>query len=182
MKSHKIPDVHAEHPNVVPLIDIIMCLIIFFMLVAKIGVDTGADKKILIPVSIQGIKIKDMGNTLTLNVRAGPVGDDPLVTALVPDPNGGRSSLQEIKITQKNGAEKPLLETLKFFRYGRDRKPAPKGTKGDDNPDFKVIIRGDKDMGYRFLEPVLITCAEAAVANVNFVTETPKIVVTGGAP
>ena len=34
----------------------------------------------------------------------------------------------------------------------------------------EIIIRGDADMGYKFLEPVLITCAEAQVKNVNFNT------------
>ena len=34
-----------------------------------------------------------------------------------------------------------------------------------------IIIRGEADMGYRFLEPVLITCAEADVKNVNFNTK-----------
>jgi len=42
--------------NVTPLIDIVMCLIIFFMLVAKIGVDTGADRRITIPASLQGLE------------------------------------------------------------------------------------------------------------------------------
>ena len=41
--------------NVTPLIDVVMCLIIFFMLVAKIGVDTGADQRISIPASLQPV-------------------------------------------------------------------------------------------------------------------------------
>ena len=38
------------------------------------------------------------------------------------------------------------------------------------NPDFKVIIRADKEMGYRYLEPVLEACMLAKVKNVNFNT------------
>ena len=41
MRRHKMPDAHADHPNVTPLIDVVMCLFIFYMLVAKIGVNTG---------------------------------------------------------------------------------------------------------------------------------------------
>jgi len=41
MRGHKMPAAHATHPNVTPLIDIVMCLIIFYMLVAKIGVNMG---------------------------------------------------------------------------------------------------------------------------------------------
>ncbi len=69
-----MPDIRESGVNVTPLIDIVMCLIIFFMLVAKIGVDTGADRNIDIPTSILGTDIKDMGNTLVLNVVNGPTG------------------------------------------------------------------------------------------------------------
>ena len=34
-----------------------------------------------------------------------------------------------------------------------------------------LIIRGDSDMDYQFLEPVLKTCATARVKSVNFTTE-----------
>src|SRR5690349_20582463 len=94
MRRHRMPDMKEGGVNVTPLIDVVMCLIIFFMLVAKIGVNTGADLKIQIPASFQGLDIKDMGNTLTLNVRAGPI-DQPLVTALVP---GGGPQAEEVKI------------------------------------------------------------------------------------
>ena len=32
-------------------------------------------------------------------------------------------------------------------------------------------IRGDEEMAYKFLQPVLITCVEAKVKNVNFDTK-----------
>ena len=148
--------------NVTPLIDIVMVLIVFFMLVAKIGVDTGADQRISIPASLQGLDIQDMGNTLTLNIQPGP-GDQPQVTALV----GG--VVQPVALLDPATGKKPLLNTLKQLRFGNDLRPG--GTdKNADNPDFKVIIRGDKEMSYRFLEPVLITCMEANVKNVAFNT------------
>jgi len=162
MRKHSMPDMKEGGVNVTPLIDVVMCLIIFFMLVAKIGVDTGADKRISIPASLRGMEIKDMGNTLTLNVQPGPL-DQPMVTALV----GG--VVQEVKLTDPTTGQEPLLNTLRQWRFGHDMKPG--GIKdSSDNPDFKVIIRGDQDMGYQFLEPVLITCAKAQVKNVNFNT------------
>ena len=83
MKKVHIPEAHVSHPNVTPLIDIVMCLIIFFMLVAKIGVSTGAEQ-MDIPASILGTDIQDMGNTLTLNVRPGPL-DQPHARPQVAD-------------------------------------------------------------------------------------------------
>src|SRR5215207_9954592 len=106
MRRHRMPAIQEGNVNVTPLIDIVMCLIIFFMLVAKIGVDTGADADIVIPTSFQGLDIDDMGNTLTLNVRPGAT-DQPMVTALV----GG--VVEELKVVDPVSGQKPLLQTLK---------------------------------------------------------------------
>ena len=167
MSSKKgMPDSHQAHPNVTPLIDIVMCLIIFFMLVAKIGVNTGAETMNL-PATILGSNIKDMGNTLTLNVYPGRgESPEPIVTALV------KGVKQELKLAENRGTQivSPLRDALKFYRYGQDLKQGGKGLNAD-NEEFKVIIRGEAGMGYRFLEPVLITCAEAGVMKVNFATE-----------
>jgi biopolymer transport protein ExbD len=159
MRKHGMPESHSAHPNVTPLIDVVMCLIIFFMLVAKIGVSTGADQKIRIPATIRGTEIKDMGNTLTLNVQSGPL-NQPFITALVKD------EVRELKLVDPTNGVRQLFVELSHIRNGRDGKL---GTK-DDNIDFKVIIRGAEDMPYSILEPVLQTCAEAQVKNVNFNT------------
>src|SRR5688572_10878560 len=161
MAKHSMPEIKEGGVNVTPLIDVVMVLIVFFMLVAKIGVSTGAEE-MDIPTSILGTDIEDMGNTLTLNVRAGQM-DQPMVTALVPNKNTGESTKQELKLVDPVTGKRQLLDTLKWFRAGSGS--------GTQNPDFKVIIRGEAEMGYRFLEPVLITCAEADVKNVNFNTK-----------
>ena len=170
MKRHHMPDSHQAHPNVTPLIDIVMCLIIFFMLVAKIGVNTGADAAIKIPESLRGVEIKDMGNTLVLNVTQpdDTVTDpmrrtEPVVRALVP---GGEGKVEDLLLVDRTTGRRPLLETLKYFRYGADGKVNTK----DDNDQFKVIIRGDQEMEYSFLEPILVICGEANVHSVNFNT------------
>src|SRR5436309_14821821 len=98
-----MPEIKEGNVNVTPLIDVVMCLIIFFMLVAKIGVDTGADQRISIPASLQGLEIKDMGNTLTLNVQPGPL-DQPMVTALIEG-----VARTEVKLVDPITGQKPLL-------------------------------------------------------------------------
>ena len=157
MRAHKIPEVHSSHPNVTPLIDIVMCLIIFYMLVAKIGVNRGLDQKLQLPMSVQGIKLTDLGNTVTLNVAAGVSFDsEPLVTTLNPDTG------QVVPFRLTDGAKRPLSAFLKLAR--------------GKNNEFKVIIRADEKLDYHFLEPVLMVCAEAAVKNVNFATREPQAV------
>ncbi len=153
--------------NVTPLIDVVMVMIVFFMLVAKIGVDTGVDRTIAIPTSVLGTDIKqmDIPNSLTLNVRAG-LADQPDVTALL------KGRLQELRLADSQG-HNPLADSLKFFRHGKDLVPGGWGV-NSDNPSFNVIIRGDREMDYHFLEPVLLACAQASVKSVSFATKTER--------
>jgi biopolymer transport protein ExbD len=156
MRKHRMPDMKEGGVNVTPLIDIVMCLIIFFMLVAKIGVTTGADSTIQPPETILGAKIEDIGNALTLNVRGGPRLEEPIVTALL---EKGEREPREIKIIEQRGTtqDKPLERVLTAFQK--------------NNANAKVIILGEKDLQYHLLEQVLISCANAKITNVNFQTK-----------
>ena len=152
MKSHKMPDMKEGGVNVTPLIDIVMCLIIFFMLVAKIGVSTGAEQ-MEIPQTVWGLKIDDLGNTLLLNVRRG-AGDEPGITALV------NEKQQQIRLSQMGASgkmETPLVDVLTKLR--------------NRNEAFSIIIRAEKDLPYRDLELVLMAASQANVKNVNFNTK-----------
>lgn len=162
MRKHRMPDMKEGGVNVTPLIDIVMCLIIFFMLVAKIGVSGGEDRAIQIPITEYGKELETHSNTLTLNVRPGA--DQPMVTTMVV---GSSRGPDEIRIVDPASGRHPLTELLKGLRYGADKKL---GTP-DDNAKFSVIIRAEADMEYRYLEPVLLACAEANVQNVNFNTK-----------
>lgn len=166
-----MPPINEGTVNVTPLIDIVMCMIVFFMLVAKIGVDTGADPDIDIPVTQLGTDVKEIGieSSVVLNVRE--VGGQPLVTAMV-EPAGAVSRTGqaiEIKVVDPVTNTRPLMETLKRLRFGRDARPGGVDVNAD-NPEFKVIIRGEKDLAYSVLEPILRACMEANVKNVNFNT------------
>jgi biopolymer transport protein ExbD len=167
MRRHVLPQVKEGGVNVTPLIDIVMCMIVFFMLVAKIGVATGAEEQIDIPVSTLGTDINDIGNTLVLNVRE--VGNLPMVTALVEsDGSVSRTGRPvELKIYDPTTKRRPLVEVLRKLRHGDPRNNQPA------NPDFKVIIRGDRSISYRTLDPVLMACMDANVKNVNLNTAKP---------
>lgn len=147
-----MPNIREGGVNLTPLIDIVMCLVIFFMLVAKIGIGTGAEPMDL-PQTILGQKIEDLGNTLTLNVHRGTE-NLPLVTYLPKNEQKNR----EIKLVENIGGRlhHPLLEVLQAARRSNAR--------------FKVIIRAQKDLGYEFIEPILQACAQADLNNINFAT------------
>ena len=164
---HLVPEMKEGGVNVTPLIDIVMVLIVFFMLVAKIGVTTGADPSIEPPETILGVSLKDLGNTLTLNVRGGPRLEEPLVTALL---DKGDREAREIRIVERRGTtvDRPLERALSAFRQ--------------QNPDAKLIILGEKDLQYHLLEQVLIAAANAKVTNVNFQTKPAGGIATAAAP
>ena len=156
---------HASHPNVVPLIDVIMCLIIFFMLVARIGVSSGEDERIKIPYAALGREIKSLDNTLLVNVKE--VNGRAEVTSQVDSSNGkGRETL----VLEGGGNGRRLVDVLKRLRWGDDMKPGETRPSGRDNPDLKLIIRGDSDMNFGTLQQVLLAAAEANVTSLNFQT------------
>jgi biopolymer transport protein ExbD len=154
MPKRHIPQSHTAHPNVTPLIDIIMCLIIFFMLVAKIGVDTGA-QKIDIPTTALGSQIEDMGNTLLLNIPDG-IGDDPVVSAMITPQGGGQAHLTNLSLAANSG-QNQLTNVLVMYRGQKE--------------DFKVIIRARADLQWRFIAPVLQACNDAGVHTIEFNTK-----------
>lgn len=170
MRRHRMPSVREGNVNVTPLIDVVMCLIIFFMLVAKIGVTTGAEAHIKIPESQLGRDIKDIGieSALVLNVRE--VAGLPMITGMIEaDGSASRTGAPvELKLYDPVTNRRPLTDALRRLRMGDPRL----GLR--ENPEFKVIIRGDKDISYRTLDPVLLACMEANVKNVTFNTAKPR--------
>jgi biopolymer transport protein ExbD len=165
MKKHSMPNMQEGGVNVTPLIDVVMCLIIFFMLVAKIGVSTGIDHKIDAPQTYLGIKMTDLSNALALNLYPKPGGaglDEPQILVTVK----GRQKELKLQDTAGGKTTHPLKEVLLDMKKDRGDK-------------FKVIINADKGMKYAQLQLVLQTCAEAGVMNVNFATKKQTVLVPG---
>jgi len=155
-----MPEIKSGGVNVTPLIDIVMCLIIFFMLVAKIGLDTGSDRTVIVPASFLGVDLKDLGNTLTLNVANGPQ-----LAGLSPEPAitwAFRGQQEELKVRSDAGGtvSYPLYDMLMYRKQ--------------NNPAFKVIIRADENTEYQFLQPVLAECTRAGVSY-DFATQKGEV-------
>ena len=164
MKRHHLPDMKEGTVNVTPLIDVVMCLIVFFMLVAKIGVSTGIDKNIDTPKAYLGVSITDLGNSLALNLYSTPGTDVPMILV---DLKGERQ--KELKIQENRGGKVvfPLQEVRKDLLKERGEK-------------FNVIINAEKGMRYAQVQLVLQECAQARVLNLNFATKKQSDVVASG--
>jgi biopolymer transport protein ExbD len=145
---------HDEHVNVTPLIDVIMCLIIFFLVVGRLVKDEMVD--MVIPRAQLGQEMDDQQNRLTINIvpvlkdKDGneiPPGHRPPPTVLV----RGRPV-----ITTTDG----WTELTKALRAEKA-----------ENPDLKVVLRADQDQTYEWIAPALVACAQANIKNVNFSTK-----------
>ena len=162
-----MPASRGNEVNVTPLIDVVMCLIIFFMLVAKIGITTGA-KPMDLPYSYLGQKIPDMGPTMTLNIL--PLGNLERVKHPAP---GERAALPtESQVTALvDGVDTDL--PIRTDANGIVRFPlrdALKASQAKYKDQFKVIIRADSDLPFHLVEPVLAECAAAGAQSVNYTT------------
>lgn len=152
MKKAHMPDSHGSHPNVTPLIDIVMCLIIFFMLIAKIGVNTGAMQTIKIPTSIQGIDLGAMGGSVVFNVMPG--------TAAFPNVRARLKQTDGTDVDQNFGDASLLIASLIRLQE-----------KG--GPEFKVVVRAPETMQFIEVHRFLKACADAKVKNVAYNTRKP---------
>jgi biopolymer transport protein ExbD len=153
MRKHRMPQMHEGSVNVTPLIDIVMVLIVFFMLVAKIGVSRGEDSDIPLPSAILGKTMDSLSNTLTLNVHWNHNGDEPELDALV---DGNKRELHVSK-QYSSGNDQELARVLTDWRKAQGDKA-------------NLIIRADQDMPYRQLELVLLAAAQAEGGNISYET------------
>jgi biopolymer transport protein ExbD len=140
--------------NITPLCDIMLALLIFFMLVSKKGLDTGADPEIELPRAFMGVNIEDIGHSVVLNIYAGG-GDEPEVTTL--NPSTGRHINLRIVERRADGVAEPLAEFLSIARRV--------------NPEVQVVLYADEDLDYRYLEKVLVAAATAQVKTVSFAAD-----------
>ena len=158
MKRRPLPESPVSHPNVVPLIDVMLCIIVFYMLAARIGVDSGADKTITVPTTALGTELEKIGtNNVIVNVRENA--GEPTVTARVENGQG----VQTLSVgPTADGGVASLRDVLHALIVGRDGRP---GT-ADDRPDLGVIVRGDAEMTYKSFMPVMIAITDAGVRHI----------------
>ncbi|MEM8875780.1 MAG: biopolymer transporter ExbD [Planctomycetota bacterium] len=134
-------------PNITPLCDIMLSLLIFFMLVSRAGIETGADENLVLPEVLQGVKIESFGETVTLNVYDLELNGGNLVTTRRP------LTSTDIELTA-GGSQDELAEFLTAIT--------------NEIPNLKLIVRTDQTLEYRYVEPVLLAASQAQVESVNF--------------
>ena len=148
MRRRGLEPMHDEHVNVTPLIDVMLCLIIFFLLCGQMTKDEFS--KLRVPQADSGQDTEKR---------------DRLLINLVPRERTAESApapvnpndQPEIWIRGKQVALADLQAYLKRERL--------------ENPEVKVILRADAEIAYAWISPVLVSCAQADIQNVDFATE-----------
>ena len=138
-----IEPMHDEHVNVTPLIDVMMCLIIFFLVCGRLAAQESNDK-VIVPRAQLGQQLPEQRDRLLINV----VPRDPEHPSPIAEP--------DVYIRGE-----PLGMNELAIRLRKEKK---------ETPDVKVIIRADKDIAYQWIAPVLTACAQAGIKSVNFST------------
>ncbi|HMD55309.1 MAG TPA: biopolymer transporter ExbD [Phycisphaerae bacterium] len=147
MKRRSITHMHNEQVNVTPLIDVVMCLIIFFLLVGHIAKEVSA-QNVKIPIAKNGNELEDRSNQLIINVvpQTGQTPD------FQPPP--------KIIVWGKEVSADELADDLSDYK--------------SSHPDLTLVIRADQSIEYKYIAPILISCAKAGIDSVNFVTRHPS--------
>ncbi len=127
--------------NVTPLIDVVMCLIIFFLIVGRLA----AHKPIQLPESGSGEEARKSSPIVVEILQPGnPNATEPVVML------GGRS----VDLKALADAVKDAVKI--------------EGTEKSQRP---VHLRANRDLPYAMLSPVLKVCHEAGLTSVRLVTE-----------
>lgn len=132
--------------NVTPLIDVMMCLIVFFLIVSKLAADRGAG--IHLPGSAAGLQ----------QAQA------PVATILVSPADGGSAAVRWGGVPARvslDGTAVPDERTLESLL--RDRLGGA--------PAQPVQVRADRDTPWDAMEPVLRACSRAGLSNLRLATE-----------
>ena len=145
MARRAIEPMKDEHVNVTPLIDVVMCLIIFFLLVGQMAKNE-AEGNISIPNARTPQEMVDAEGRLIINVEAET---DPH------NPEGKSGVVPPIVIVRGHKVEMNTLTDVL------------RGEKSHDS-SLRIALRADSVISYEYIYPVLMSCAQAKIGSVNF--------------
>lgn len=147
----KPPKPVGMHLNLAPMVDVMMCLIIFFLLASKLV--NAAHKPLELPYAVAAKEVErsELGARVVINVRpkgGGAVGEADFVV------NGwdGR------EITER------LLQPTEIEGYLAAAAKQAAGTK----ETLSCVIRADREVTYKNVETVLVACGKAKITNIVF--------------
>lgn len=145
----------AEPINVTPLIDVVMCLIIFFLIVGKLAANEKAR------IQLPGTSIGQVAER-----------QDAVVVSIARDSTTQGKPISLISVQGDFAKDGPDLLRLLQSHLESQAKAHARLVKGDIQPISrgKVTVRADKDLPYEAVEPVLTACAQLGINKVDYAT------------
>ncbi len=132
--------------QIAPMIDVLLVILIFFMTITSAQV-LKVDKSITLPLAPDAQKKDNQRSETIVNVRWKP--DTKKAEFVIDD-----------RVFNSAG---DLVSPLKGARAAGEKKI----TRGE-NPNFRAVIRGDRDVPALHVAAAMNSCAEAGIADISF--------------
>jgi biopolymer transport protein ExbD len=153
MRFRRLNPPEHEAINVTPLIDVVMCLIVFFLIVGKLAHDRAAGVRL--PASAVGTA--DAVSRLIV-VEIAPLRPGERAADAF-----GPAMAARVLVDGKTVADEAALKAALLARL-------PAGNPGDPGAP-PVQVRADRAAPFGLIEPVVRACQELKVPSVQLVTE-----------
>ena len=134
--------------QIAPMVDVLLVILIFFMVITSAQV-LNIDKSIKLPIAVEAAKKDDSRSEAIVNVRW--------------DPDANRSVFNFQDRIYTKGSE--LIEPFKAAKAYGDKVAA---SKPGQNPEFRIVIRGDRDVPALFVSQAMNAAAEAGISDISF--------------
>jgi biopolymer transport protein ExbD len=134
--------------QIAPMVDVLLVILIFFMVITSAQV-LNIDKTIKLPIAAEAAKKDDSRSEAIVNVRW--------------DPSANRSVFNFQDRIYTKGSD--LVEPFKAAKAYGDKVAA---SKPGQNPEFRIVIRGDRDVPALFVSQAMNAAAEAGISDISF--------------
>jgi len=134
--------------QIAPMVDVLLVILIFFMVITSAQV-LNIDKTIKLPIAAEAAKKDDSRSEAIVNVRW--------------DPSANRSVFNFQYRIYTKGLD--LVEPFKAAKAYGDKVAA---SKPGQNPEFRIVIRGDRDVPALFVSQAMNAAAEAGISDISF--------------
>lgn len=146
------PDHAFEAINVTPLIDVVMCLIVFFLLVGKLATDRSASMRL--PESSVGETDKAADILVVTVTRTPP----PVARGVEVVPGGWPGAVPAVVVEDRRLPDSAALERFIHTRMA-------------ERPLSVVQVRAERDLSYGAVRPVLSAIARGGATTVRLALE-----------
>jgi len=134
--------------QIAPMVDVLLVILVFFMVITSAQV-LNIDQTIKLPIAPEASKKDDSRQEAIVNVRW--------------DPTTERSVINFQDRLYERGAD--LIDPLKAAKAHGDQMAA---ANPGQNPEFRVVIRGDRDVPALFVSQAMNAAAAAGISDIAF--------------